>query len=72
MDFRKIELHIDSVAVVHVISARNTNSKLAWSLQLNIRKLLESDWEVQIEHAYHEANKCDDALANEGCNWVEK
>jgi hypothetical protein len=70
MDFRKIELHIDSVAVVHVISARNTNNKLAWSMQLNIRKLL--DWEVQIEHAYHEANKCDDVLANEGCNWVEK
>jgi ribonuclease HI len=67
MGFRKIELHIDSVAVVHVISARNTNNKSAWSLQLNIRKLLESDWEVQITYVYREANKCADALANEGC-----
>ncbi|GAU12817.1 hypothetical protein TSUD_73040 [Trifolium subterraneum] len=36
MCFRKVELHIDSVAVVQVISTRKLKSKLGWSLVLNI------------------------------------
>ncbi|GAU13938.1 hypothetical protein TSUD_262650 [Trifolium subterraneum] len=67
MCFRKVELHIDSVAVVQVISTGKLKSKLGWSLVLNIRKLLDLDWEVTITHAYRETNKCADALANIGC-----
>ncbi|MCI11423.1 putative non-LTR retroelement reverse transcriptase [Trifolium medium] len=67
MGFIKVELHIDSVVVVQVISTGKLNNKLGWSLVLNIRKLLELDWEVTIAHAYRETNKCADALANVGC-----
>ncbi|GAU44140.1 hypothetical protein TSUD_188010 [Trifolium subterraneum] len=67
MGFRKVEVHIDSVVVVQVITTGKLHNKIGWSLVLNIRKLLELDWEVIIAHAYRETNKCADALANVGC-----
>jgi ribonuclease HI len=63
LGFRKIELHIDSVAVVQVISTGKLSSKSRWSLVLNIQKLLDLEWEVKIAHVYREANQCADALA---------
>ncbi|MCH81760.1 ethylene responsive transcription factor 1b, partial [Trifolium medium] len=55
------------VVLLKVISSENLNSKTGWSLVLNIRQLLEWEWEVKIAHTYREANKCADALANVGC-----
>jgi ribonuclease HI len=67
LGFRKIELHIDSVAVVQVISTGKLSSKTGWSLVMNIQKLLDLEWEVKIAHVYREANQCADALATAGC-----
>jgi ribonuclease HI len=67
MGLRKIELHIDSAVVVQMLLSRKLGGNSGGSLVLNIRKLLELDWEVNIAHAYRESNKCADALANIGC-----
>jgi hypothetical protein len=46
---------------------RKLSGNSGGSLVLNIRKLLELDWEVKIAHVYRESNKCADTLANIGC-----
>jgi ribonuclease HI len=68
MGFMKVELNIDSEAVVQVIKARRVCSSSSNALIKQIRRLLDMDWLVEIAHTYREANKCADALANIGCS----
>jgi hypothetical protein len=68
LGFLKIELHIDSIAVVQVVKERRVNSSMGNALARQIWKLLDLDWTVEISHTYREANKCVDALANLGCS----
>ncbi|CAJ2673373.1 unnamed protein product [Trifolium pratense] len=65
--YRKIDLNIDSVAVMKVIKSGKTNSSLGTSLVKSIKKLLDEDWEVKISHSYREANRSADALTSMGC-----
>jgi hypothetical protein len=64
LGFLKVELNIDSIAVVQVVKERRINSTLGVALARQIWKLLDLDWTVEISHTYREANKCADALAN--------
>jgi ribonuclease HI len=70
LGFRKVELNIDSEAVVRVLKRGSSSSSSGCSLLKRIWKLLEEDWLVEISHTYREANKCADALANIGCSLV--
>jgi ribonuclease HI len=67
LGFLKVELNIDSLAVVQVVKERRVNSTLGITLARQIWKLLDLEWTVEISHTYREANKCADALANVGC-----
>jgi len=64
---QKLDLHVDSSAVVSTITSTKGGSAEAWSLLQNIRKLLGLNWEVRIRHSYREANASADALANMAC-----
>jgi 3-mercaptopyruvate sulfurtransferase SseA len=68
MGFTKVELNIDSVAVVQVLTVRRTSSHTGNALAKRIWKLLDMDWTIEISHTYREANKCADAMANLGCS----
>ncbi|KAK2448079.1 TMV resistance protein N [Trifolium repens] len=68
MGFTKVELNIDSEAVVQVIKARRVRNSSGNTLVKQIRRLLDMNWLVEIAHTYREANKCADALANIGCS----
>jgi hypothetical protein len=41
------------------------------ALTKQIRRLLEGPWEVHNVHVFREANRCDDMLANMGCEGIE-
>jgi hypothetical protein len=66
LGFRKVELHIDSIAIVQVVKERRPKSSLGVALAKQIWKLLDLEWCVEIIHSYTEANKCANALANLG------
>jgi L1 cell adhesion molecule like protein len=68
LGFKKVELNIDSEAVVRAIKNGSSNSTMGSSLLKHIKKLLAMDWIIDISHTYREANKCVDALANIGCS----
>jgi ribonuclease HI len=51
-----IGLNVDSLAVVHVITAGITTSSMGFAMVKRIRRLLEMDWKVHISHSYREAN----------------
>jgi ribonuclease HI len=68
MGFRKVELEIDSEAVVSVLKNGCSKSSSGCSLLKRIWHLLAKDWVVEISHIYREANHCADALANLGCS----
>jgi ribonuclease HI len=63
----KIELCIDSQAVVQVITTGKIKGMVGNALIKRIKGLLALNWEVQISHVYREANRCADELANIGC-----
>jgi ribonuclease HI len=67
MGFTKIELNIDSEAVVRVVQTGRSQSTAGGVLVEQISKMMSLDWEVEVRHTYREANKCADALANYGC-----
>ncbi|GAU31911.1 hypothetical protein TSUD_270960 [Trifolium subterraneum] len=69
LGFRKVELNIDSAAVVQVIKTGRLQSSTGSALARQIWKLMAMDWEVEVNHIYREANKCADALANMGSNF---
>ncbi|MCH81151.1 putative non-LTR retroelement reverse transcriptase, partial [Trifolium medium] len=66
LGFRKVELNVDSVAVVKVIKEGGTASNMGYSLVKEIRRHISFGWEVKISQSYREANRCADALANMG------
>ncbi|MCI02556.1 ribonuclease H protein, partial [Trifolium medium] len=68
LSFSAVELNIDSVTVVNVITKGNLQSPVGAMLVRNIRRLMDLDWEVNIVHAYRESNQCVDALATIGCS----
>ncbi|PNY00696.1 ribonuclease H [Trifolium pratense] len=67
LGFMKVELNIDSVTVVNVLTKGTLQSLARAMLVRNIRSLIALDWEVSIVHAYRESNQCADALVNIGC-----
>jgi ribonuclease HI len=67
LGFTKIELNIDSEAVVRVVQTGRSQSVAGSVLVEQIYKMMSLDWEVEVRHTYREANKCADALANYGC-----
>jgi ribonuclease HI len=67
LNFRAVELHIDSLVVVQNITAKRSNNIVGRTLVERIRKHIDLDWEVVVHHSYREANFCADALANHGC-----
>jgi ribonuclease HI len=68
LGFKKVELNIDSEAVVRVVNNGTSSSVMGYSLLKRIRTLLAMDWTVEITHMYCEANKCADGMANLGCS----
>lgn len=69
--FRRVELHVDSTAVVHTLTVSTEGSMMGRILVQRIRRLLQQDWEISIAHSYREANACADCLANLGCDSKE-
>jgi hypothetical protein len=67
LGFKKIELNIDSTAVVRIVQTGMSHSTAGNVLVEQIIKMMALDWEVEVRHTYREANKCTDALANYGC-----
>jgi ribonuclease HI len=67
LGFRKVELNIDSEAVVRVLKKGSSTSASGCSLLKRIRNLLQKNWFIEVSHTYRKANKCADALANIGC-----
>jgi ribonuclease HI len=68
MGLNFVDLHVDSLVVVQAIQRGWARSLSGQALVKNIRRLLDSDWEVIVSHSYREANKCADALATYGCS----
>ncbi|PNX94270.1 ribonuclease H [Trifolium pratense] len=68
LGFTAVELNVDSVVLVQAIKTGRFSSSVGLPLVKHIRRMLESDWEIKIEHAYKESNKCAYALANIGCH----
>jgi ribonuclease HI len=68
MGFTKVELNVDSIAVVQVIKKGSLQSGPGSTLAKQIWRMLALDWEVEVNYVYREANKCADVLANMGCN----
>jgi ribonuclease HI len=67
LGFKKIELNIDSKAVVRIVQSGMSHSTAGNVLVEQIIKMMALDWEVEVRHTYREANKCADALPNYGC-----
>jgi hypothetical protein len=68
LGFKKVELNIDSEAVVRVVNNGTSSSVMGYSLLKRIGTLLAMDWTVEIINVYCEANKCADGMANLGCS----
>ncbi|GAU32220.1 hypothetical protein TSUD_278000 [Trifolium subterraneum] len=58
LGFTKIELNVDSKVVTHVLYKNEIGNPLGGTLVSHIRRLLDLDWEVVINHSYREVNKC--------------
>ncbi|GAU47307.1 hypothetical protein TSUD_283760 [Trifolium subterraneum] len=67
LGFTAVELNVDSIVVAQAVKSGNSNSPVGLPLVKHIRRVLNSDWEIKVEHAYRESNKCADAMANVGC-----
>jgi ribonuclease HI len=63
----RLEVQVDSTAVLQCLSSANNGSIRGRSLVRKIQGLMEQDIEVQFKHVYREANKVADWLANLGC-----
>jgi ribonuclease HI len=68
LGFNKVELSLDSEAVVRVIQNRRSASSLGSSVMKQIWRLMDVDWSVEVSHSHREANKCADVMANIGCS----
>ncbi|GAU10733.1 hypothetical protein TSUD_425170, partial [Trifolium subterraneum] len=68
MKFQAVELHVDSFVVVQALTNDSIGSPCGSAIIQKIRKLLRLEWEVKVQHAYRETNKCADALASISCS----
>jgi ribonuclease HI len=68
LGFHWVELHIDSQVVINMIKEDKMVSSTCWSIVCQIRRLLQYDWEIRIQHSYRKANRCADMLANMECD----
>ena len=67
LGFKFIYLELDSKVVINWLKNSNTSFPTNMlPLIGDCRNLLERDWEVRMQHIYHEANECADALAKRG------
>ncbi|CAN1187375.1 Putative ribonuclease H protein At1g65750 [Linum perenne] len=65
--FRKVEVQIDSQAVVAILLDTSTTLVHQHAIEvLEFRDWLEKDWELKVKHIYREANQAADYLANKG------
>ena len=67
LGFVLVELNVDSLVVAKTLLDEEDVSAISRSLVQNIRRLLQMVWEVKVQHSYHEANTCADALVTIGC-----
>ncbi|CAN1746300.1 Putative ribonuclease H protein At1g65750 [Linum perenne] len=63
---RKLRVQSDSAIAVRLLSGSHQASHKYSNLIRNFQELLSRQWEVTIEHIYHEANFAADYLANSG------
>ena len=67
MGFKYIQLELDSKVVLTWLTNHNVSYPTnMMPLICDCRSLLDQDWEVRVQHMYHEANECADALAKRG------
>ncbi|KAJ9187375.1 hypothetical protein P3X46_002836 [Hevea brasiliensis] len=61
---RKVEVDMDSLATIHLISGSPAANARYSSLLLQIHGLLKRSWQVASSHCYREANRVADVLVN--------
>ncbi|KAL9449909.1 hypothetical protein AB3S75_011776 [Citrus x aurantiifolia] len=66
--FRRIQVGVDNKSVVHLLAMASVPENENATLIKGIRKLLERDWIVQLEHVYREANYAADFLDSYSLN----
>ncbi|CAI0401383.1 unnamed protein product [Linum tenue] len=62
---RKVLLQTDSQAAIRIIEAA-TNTHPHYHIVLQVRRMVQCNWEVRIEHIYRESNMVADFLASTG------
>ncbi|KAL6580295.1 hypothetical protein OROMI_008319 [Orobanche minor] len=67
LGFSKIELQVDSKAVMASISNHMADSFNYRGLFGRVKQVLEQEWQVKVSHVYREANSMADCLASMGC-----
>ena len=65
--FTAVELNLDSLVVMNIITSGKESYASDRSLVQKIRQLLQMEWEVKVKHGYRKTNRCADELANIGC-----
>ena len=63
---RKAILALDNLLVVKLISNGSSMINMSSSLVQDIRRMLNWDWEIRIEHTFRKSNRVADAIANMG------
>ena len=67
MGFKFLQLELDSKVVLTWLTNNNMNYPTnMMPLICDCRNLLDQEWEVHVQHVYHEANGCADDLAKWG------
>ena len=61
---RKVILELDSMMTIQLINNGTKSINTANRLAKDIKKMLELDWEVHMQHVLHEGNRVANALAN--------
>ncbi|KAK9134765.1 hypothetical protein Syun_014095 [Stephania yunnanensis] len=64
MGYRKVILEKDSLAAVTKINNRCVSPNQRWALLLQILKLLDDHWQVQVKHVHMEGNRVADRMAS--------
>ena len=69
---QNLEVELDAKVIVDLINSRNSSNTAYSSLFVDCRLLLELIPHTKVKHVFQEANKCADALANNGCHAHEE
>ena len=65
---QNILVEMDSLLVTKWLNRKETSSGRVRNLKEKCTKLIQQQWEVEIQHVYHEVNHISDLLANlESC-----